>query len=190
MKKRFFIFIAVIALFAAGACSRKDDAPASKGRMSQGPLIEAPASTGGLTEVDQETGVTVVVPDEVKSKWVYVVIEVNDKQEDKQEEFTVVIGDKFAIPNSGLTVNIGPFLPDFQMDGKTITSRSADPNNPSVGISVEQDGKQIFPVTGKWGWLHGNFPQVHSFQHERYALTLKGARFLDEEGQPGSPGGH
>jgi hypothetical protein len=188
MKKRLFILFAAAVLFAVGACDKKEDTTLSKKPVEKGPIIETPSSTEGLTIVDPETGVTIVVPAEVKEKWVYVIIEVNDKQEDKKEEFTVFIGGKFTIPDSDLTVNVGPFLPDFQLNEQTITSRSVDPNNPSVGISVEQGSEQIFPSTGKWGWLHANFPQIHSFQHERYTLTLKAARFKDEEGEEAQEG--
>jgi hypothetical protein len=170
-------------LLTVGASDKKADTPLSKKPAAKSPLIDAPPSPEGLTDEDPETGVTIIVPEEVKSKWMYVVIEVDDKKENKQEEFTIFIGGMLTIPDSDLTISVGPFLPDFQLDEKTITSRSAEPNNPSVGISVKENGKKIFLLTGKWGWLHANFPGIHSFQHERYALTLKGAHFRDEEPQ-------
>jgi len=180
MKKKVFILFAAAILLTVGACDKKEDTALSKKPATKGPIIESPSSPEGLTDEDPETGVTIIVPEEVKSKWMYVVIEVKDKKENKQEEFTIFIGGMLPIPDSDLTISVGPFLPDFQMDEKTITSRSAEPNNPSVGISVMENGNKIFPVTGKWGWLHANFPEIHSFQHERYALTLKGARFREE----------
>lgn len=175
------ILITAAVLFSAAGCEKKEEKAASKAPATKGPLIDTPSTEEAAAVPDPETGVTITVPDDVKEKWVYVVIEVEDRKENKKDEYTAFIGGKFSIPDSDLTVNIGPFLPDFHMDGKTITSRSADPKNPAVAVSVEQDGKQIFPTTGKWGWIYGNFPQVHAFQHERYTLTLKGARFRDEE---------
>jgi hypothetical protein len=136
--------------------------------------------------VDPETGVNIVIPVEIRQKWISVVIVVDDKKDNKQEELTVDIGGELKIPDSDLTVKIGPFVPEFSLNENTITSLSSEPKNPSVGIAVMQNGEKIFPEKGKWGWLHANFPKIHPFQHERFALTLKGARFRDDNPHQGN----
>jgi hypothetical protein len=105
--------------------------------------------------------------------WSKVIVVVDDKQTKKQQEFTLKIGDEFKIPDSNLTVKIGPFFPDFKMNGTVITSSSNEPNNPSVGVAIFEGGARVFPATGQWGWLYAKFPAIHAFQHERFALALK-----------------
>jgi hypothetical protein len=185
MKLRLCILFAAAVLFAVGACDKREDTTVSKKPAETGPLIEAPPITEGLTEVDPETGVTIDIPVEIRQKWLSVVIVVDDKKENKQEEFTIDIGAEFRIPDSDLTVKVGHFIPEFRLDNNTITSLSSEPKNPSVGIAVMQKGEKIYPERGKWGWLHGNFPKIHPFQHERYALTLKGARYRDDNPHQG-----
>jgi hypothetical protein len=48
-----------------------------------------------------------------------------------------------------------------------------------------QNGNKIFPPSGEWGWLYAKFPTIHSFQHDRFSLSLKAGLFV--EPQEGSP---
>ncbi len=132
-----------------------------------------PATCRHGTPAAEKTEFNVVVPPEVTEKWLGVTISVDDKKENKQTDYNVESGGEFNIPDSGLTVKVGPFLPDFKMSGAVITSASSEPNNPAVGITVFDDGKKVFPPTGEVGWLYSKFPTIHSFQHERYGLILK-----------------
>jgi hypothetical protein len=180
-KKTLILLSAVIILFSLISCKKSEQPPEPKGSpVGQGPIIDTRTSGEGREGVTKKIEFQVVVPPEVKEKWLAVVIVVDDKKENKQKEFTVDISGEFQIPDSKITVKIGPFLPDFKMSADTITSASAEPNNPSVGIAVIDDGVQLFPATGKWGWLYSKFPTVHSFQHERFRLTLKGGRLIEK----------
>ncbi len=111
---------------------------------------------------------TVVVPDSVKGKWKAVVLVVTDKKTNKQQEFTVNLNSDLKIPNSNLKVSVGEYLPDFRMEGLTLTSASNDPNNPAVGVKVSEGGKEIFK-----GWLYSKFPTMHPFEHPNYSIVLK-----------------
>ncbi len=173
MKKLIILMSITILLFATGACKKKEEQPASKSPVPQGPIIDAPSSPPGHGTAGQKTELQVVVPPDVAEQWSKVIIIIDDRKNNKKEEFTVNIGGEFNIPDSNLTVKIGPFLPDFKMSGTVITSSSNENNNPSVGAAVFEDGRQLFPSTGKWGWLYAKFPTIHSFQHERYSMTLK-----------------
>ncbi len=172
MKKALLIISITVVLFSFGAC-RKKEAPEPQNTVSQAPDIEAPTSAPVHGAMDNKTEMQVIVPPEVKELWTDVKFSVEDKKQDSKQEFTVAIGDEFKIPDSELTVRTGPFLPDFKMSGQIITSASNDPKNPAIGVAIYEKGKKIFPQSGKkWGWLYINFPTIHSFQHERYALTF------------------
>ncbi len=174
MKKFIMVISITILLFSFGACQKKEEqSSAQKSPVPKGPIIETPSSPQGHGTPGQKTEFQLVVPPEVGGQWSKVTIIVDDKKENKKKEFTLNIGDEFNIPGSDLTVKIGPFLPDFKMNGTVITSSSNEANNPSVGVAIFQDGNKIFPNSGEWGWLYAKFPTIHSFQHERYSLTLK-----------------
>jgi hypothetical protein len=180
LKKTMMLLSAIIILSPLVSCKKSEQPPEPKrSPVGQGPIIDTQPLGQGHGGAGKKIEFQVVVPPEVKEKWIAVVIVVDDKKEKKQEEFTVNIGGEFKIPDSNLTVKIGPFLPDFKMSADTITSASAEPNNPSVGIAVIDNGSQLFPATGKWGWLYSKFPTIHSFQHERFSLTLKGGRLIE-----------
>ncbi len=174
MKKALLIVIAVMLVFSFWACQQQEEQVVSESPKPKGPIIDTPATGMGHVGEGPKTVFKVVVPPDVEDKWTAVVIVVNDKQENKQEEFNVNIGDELIIPNSDLIVKIGPFLPDFKMSADTITSTTSDPNNPAVGIAIMQNGNKIFPPSGEWGWLYSKFPTIHSFQHDRIGLMLKG----------------
>jgi hypothetical protein len=175
--RKFTILISItILLFALGACKKKDEpAPAQKSPMQQGPIVEEPSGTPppGHGAPAQKTEFQVVVPPEVSGMWSKVTVVVDDKKTSKRQEFTLKVGDEFNIPDSNLTVKIGPFLPDFKMNGTVITSSSNEPNNPSVGVAIFEGGARVFPPSGQWGWLYAKFPAIHAFQHERFTLALK-----------------
>ena len=96
-----------------------------------------------------------------------------NKKTNKAQEFIVKLSGELKIPDSRLTVTVGDFLPDFKMGAQVITSSSNNPVNPAVGVKIFEDGTQIFPETGKWGWLYANHPTIHPFQHESFSVTLK-----------------
>ncbi len=176
MKKLLIVMSAVLMIFSLWACQKQEEPPAAKkSPMPQGPIIDQSADPQGhgVTGTAKKTEFQVVTPPDVKEHWSQVVIIVEDKKENKKEEFTVSIGDDLKIPDSDLTVRVGPFLPNFKMSGTVITSSSNETVNPSVGVAVMKDGEKLFPKTGEWGWLYAKFPTIHSFQHERFSLVLK-----------------
>ena len=180
IKKALLLLSAVILLFSLWACEKGEDKAISKSPVQKGPIMDTEQSEPDYIEEDPENNIKIVVPSSVRWKWVSVNLIVDDKKENKQEEFTVDIDGELKIPDSDLIVKVGPFLPDFKITEDSITTNSLEPNNPSVGISVMEKGTQIFPLKGKWGWLHAKFPKIHSFEHERYALILKAAHFQEK----------
>ena len=175
-------------LFSIAGCKKKEEpqqpAMQQPGGIPQGPIVETPMSgqqgqmpPHGMPGAEvPKVEFQVVVPQNVKGNWSAVKLIVTDKTRNKQMEISVPIDGKAKVPDTNLVIKVGPFLPDFKMEGNIITSSSNEPNNPAVGVIVDEDGKQIFPEPGKkWGWLWARkeLQMMHLFQHERYALTLK-----------------
>jgi hypothetical protein len=146
------------------------------GTPGQQPMMPGqPGMPGQQRRIIMPQGETsVVVPDSVKGKWKAVVLVVQDKTTQKADEYTVNLNSNFKVPNTGIKITVGEFLPDFRMEGLSLTSVSNEPNNPAVAIRVSEGGKQIFPGNGKkWGWLYMKFPTMHPFEHPKYAVFLK-----------------
>jgi len=178
MKKAIPLIAMGVILFSLLACAKKEEQPAqqSPAPVTQGPIMETPPITPmapGHETISKKTEFQIVIPPEVKEQWSAVKLIVGDKKLNKTDEFIVNVGEEFKIPDSKLTIKISYFLPDFKMSGQIITSASNEPNNPSIGVVIYDNGEQIFPKSGKWGWLYANFPTIHPFQHERFGLILK-----------------
>jgi hypothetical protein len=141
-------------LLSLGACKKKEE-PASR----------APVPSPGIMMPAGET--KIVVPDFVKGKWDSIKVEILDKSTNKTEAVTINLNSEYIIPDTNVKIQAGDFLPDFRMDGLTITSASHELKNPAVHITVLEGENQIFQ-----GWLYSKFPSIHPFQHEKYSLTL------------------
>ncbi|MBF0553090.1 MAG: DUF2155 domain-containing protein [Nitrospirae bacterium] len=133
-------------------------APLSKGA----PLAEGHG--GGEGEKHQ---IEVVVPDNVKGKWEAVKLSIADKKTNKTQDITVKLGSEYKIPDSSVTIIPVVFLPDFRMDSLTITSISAELNNPAANVIISEAGKELFK-----GWLYSKYPDIHPFQHDRFAVVM------------------
>jgi len=199
MKKIMILACCIALLLAAGACKKKQEQPIPQPEMPGQPMMPSgqpgmpsgqpgmpsgqpgmPSGQPGMPSGQQrqivmpkgETSIT--VPDAVKGKWKAVVLVVEDKTTKKTNDYTVNLNSDLKIPNSNLRITVGEFLPDFKMEGLSLTSVSNDPNNPAVAIRVHEGGKQIFPGSGKkWGWLYAKFPTMHPFEHPKYSVFLK-----------------
>jgi len=174
MKKIIAVMAITVTLFSFLACKKKEEKPPVPQAPAQGPIMspEQGMPPHGMPQ-QQKMEFKVVVPAEVKEAWSAVKIIVNDKKTNKQKEFTVAIGKELTVPDSNLKIKVAHFLPDFKMTEQTITSASNDANNPSAGVTIDENGKQIFPSSGELGWLYSKFPAIHPFQHERFEVTLK-----------------
>jgi hypothetical protein len=158
MYRKFLVVFGCAALiFSAGACKKKEE---------QKPLTQPQAQPGIVMTGPSK----VVIPDAVKGKWDAVKIAIEDKKANKTEDVTIKLNGEYAIKGSNLKIKVGDFLPDFKMDGGTISSASDKPNNPAVQVMIYEGDKEIFK-----GWLYSKFPAIHPFQHEKYGLTLKEA---------------
>ncbi|UCG78799.1 MAG: DUF2155 domain-containing protein [Nitrospirota bacterium] len=162
MKKIMIVLMVCIALVFTVGCKQKaeEPAPAAPATGPHGPVSPSVMMPKGETKI--------VVPDSVKAKWSSVVIAVEDKTAKTTKDVTVKLGQSYTDPASGLKITVDNFLPDFRMDGLTITSVSDELNNPAVHIKVFEGSNEIFK-----GWLYSKFPTIHPFTHDKLALTLK-----------------
>lgn len=111
---------------------------------------------------------TVEVPEEVKEKWKEVSIQVMDKKTGESKHYKVQVSSSFKVPNTDLDIEIGDFLPHFTMPtGGKITSASNEPKNPALQVTINENKEEKYR-----GWLFANFPEMHAFEHEKYAITL------------------
>lgn len=170
MKKGIISILVIVCLalsLAVFTGCKKDEAPITTGGQSGQLPTDHPSTTGG-SEPFIAPVTEIVVPDDVKGKWSGVVLTIEDKASGKKSDVTVKLGDTYTIPDSKINIKVGDFLPDFKMSGSTITSNSADPNNPAVQVTIAEDGQELFK-----SWLYSQFAAIHPFQHEKYAVTLK-----------------
>ena len=161
--KRIALLLAVLFAFtvAGAACKKKEPPPPIPAQGMPGEGGSPHGMMGGGPEKK------VVVPDAVKGKWKAVKIEVDYKKKNAKKTFTVPLNSDFKIPDTDMTLKVGEFLPHFTMTADTITSNSANLDNPAVGVDVVQGGKNIFH-----GWLYTKFPDIHPFQNDAIGLKL------------------
>ena len=141
--------------------------PAQPAGQTEAPT-PPPLRGGAHSDIPDLTGATVIIPDMVKGKWKSVVLMLEDKKTQKITEHTVNLGDEWIIPNSNIHVKVGTFLPDLIIQGTVFTSVSNELKNPAIHVTISENDKELFK-----GWLFSLFPTMHSFQHERFAITLK-----------------
>jgi hypothetical protein len=132
------------------------------------PQEEVEAAHGTIDVTGSTKTGTTVVPDEVKGKWKAATFIVVDRERSTATEVTVPIGKRWNFPDKTLWVEVIEFLPDLRIDNKIYTSASNEPNNPAAHVVIHQGEEEVFD-----GWLFSQFPQVHSFTHPRFAITLK-----------------
>jgi hypothetical protein len=179
MKKIIAVMAITVTLFSFFACKKKEEKQPVPQAPAQGPIMSPHAEAPGQgmpphgAPQQQKMEFKVVIPAEVKEAWSAVKLVINDKKTNKQKDFTVAIGKELMVPDSNLKIMVAHFIPDFKMTEQTITSASNDTNNPSAGVTIYENGKQIFPASGELGWLYSKFPAIHPFQHERFEVTLK-----------------
>ncbi len=153
MRRSFRLLCFLVVVVLATGCSKKEE---KKVNDTVSPHVQG-----------EKKESSVVVPASVKGKWKAVKIAVTDKTTQKDTTYTVAIGSQFAIPNSSLTIKVESFLPNFKMEGTTLTSETNEPKNPAAQIRISEGGKEIFK-----GWLFSLYPTTHTFQHTRFGFSL------------------
>jgi hypothetical protein len=164
-------FAVLLLLLLGFAACRERGRPDPNIRMvpSHNPVAE-PAMGGGGGAGGSAPAVPsrLVIPPEVQQAFSGVRLAWSER-EGKKGTLEVGLGSTATIPGSNLDVRADAYLPAFAMDADVITSQGIEEGNPAARIAVLENGREIFS-----GWIFQNFPDVHPFTHERYALKLEG----------------
>jgi hypothetical protein len=103
----------------------------------------------------------------IADAWAAIRIKLVDSESGSEQDFMVEVGQTVELGDSGLTLAVQGFVPDFVMDEGGITSRSADPNNPAARVLISEEGSVDYE-----GWLFAAMPGIHPYPHERYQVLL------------------
>jgi hypothetical protein len=141
---------------------------ASEGGQGAAAQENASGDTGGNSPA-QTVPTQLAVPPEVLKAYSGIQLHWRDATNGKEGTLEVPLQGTAKVPDSDLQVRADVFLPAFTMTAESITSTGIDPSNPAARIAVIQKGQEIFS-----GWIFTRFPDVHPFQHPRFALRLEG----------------
>lgn len=160
-----------LCLALAGAACRERGRPDPSIRMAPSHDVEQPAGAGegGGQGAGQKVPTRLEIPPEVQSAYVGIRLSWKDSSNGEQGLLDVPLGGTAKLPGSALEVRGDVYLPAFSMSQDAITSSGIEEQNPAARIGVSESGNEIFA-----GWVFSRFPDVHPFQHKRYALKLVG----------------
>lgn len=162
--KRLVVILAALSLAACRERGKPD--PNVRMAVSHEPEAAAAPAAG---ESAPSAPAQLVVPPEAIAAFSGVRIAWKDAETSKEGILEVPIGIPTPLPGSDLEVRADVYLPAFAMSADTITSTGTAEENPAARIAVAQGGKELFS-----GWIFQRFPDVHPFQHPRFALRLEG----------------
>ena len=161
------LVVLIAAALSLGAC-RERGTPDPNVRMAVSHEREDPAGAAG-SEAAPAAPSKLVVPPEAIAAFSGVRLAWKDSETSKEGVLEVPIGIPTPLPGSDLEVRADVYLPAFAMSAETITSTGTAEENPAARIAVSQGGQELFS-----GWIFQRFPDVHPFQHPRFALRLEG----------------
>ena len=160
------VFSLALTLAIAGCGSDPDTAPTDIQSMpdDDGHGAAQSISMGGMMG-GLNTDIT--LDPEIASAWSGVRIHVVDSETGETQMIDVALGETVVLGDSGLNLSAVTFIPDFVMDEKGITSRSAETHNPAARVLITEEG-----ATNYEGWLFAAMPEIHPFPHDRFQVLL------------------
>jgi hypothetical protein len=111
----------------------------------------------------------VVLTDEMKAKWNEVQVAITDNANQRTETITLKVGSKVKLTEEGYFLTIDAFVPDYAIAESKIVSRSDEPNNPAMLVSLYENETQITR-----GWVFKDFAEFNSYSNSRFVLQLVG----------------
>lgn len=124
-------------------------------------------ATGGPMHSGGGINAEITLDPSIADDWRAVRVRVVDLGSLAESSHEVPIGGSSVLGESGLTLEVVSFIPDFVMSEEGITSRSAEPQNPAARVVIREAGKDDFT-----GWLFAAMPEIHPFQHPTYGVVL------------------
>lgn len=157
--------LAILGVSALTGC-RQRGRPDPNIRMAISHDQEAPAGPQGG---DPTVPTRLTVPPEIAKAYSGIRVAWKDAQSGEAGILEVPLDGAATLPGSSVRVRADVFLPAFTMSQEEITSSGIEPENPAARITVSEGEKELFA-----GWIFARFPDVHPFQHPRFALRLEG----------------
>jgi len=160
------IFV-LIALFSALGCGGSTTPPADdvESAPARDGVMEAPAD--GSMHPGGGINAEIALDPEVADDWQAIRVRVVELETMNEAFYEVPVGGAAPLGDTGLTLEVLVFLPDFVMGEGGITSRSAEPQNPAARVVIMEEGKDDYE-----GWLFGAMPEIHAYPHELYGVML------------------
>jgi len=128
---------------------------------------KAMGSTGGGMHMGGGINAEITLDPEIADDWQAVKVRVVELASMAETFHEIAIGESALLGDTGLTLEVVAFVPDFVMDEGGITSRSAVPQNTAARIVISEDGKDDYT-----GWLFGAMPEIHAYPHDLYGVVL------------------
>jgi len=92
--------------------------------------------------VREDVRFSVSVPDSISENWEGVSLATI--RESDYLAFKVMIGETLYVPDSEIKVAVNAYFPDVILKDKIVTSKSNEPQNQAIAISIIEKGKRIF----------------------------------------------
>jgi hypothetical protein len=131
--------------------------------------VHAAATGGSMGGMMGGLNSEISLDPEIAAAWNGIRVHVVGRESGEGNMFEVALGETVALGDSGLTLTADVFIPDFVMDERGITSRSAETQNPAARVVISEEGMADYE-----GWLFAAMPEIHPYPHDRYQVLLIG----------------
>ena len=109
------------------------------------------------------------ISQEVRDKWKEVQLQITDTSRQETRLITLQVGTSVRLNEKGERLLIEVYIPDYSIVDKRIESRSNEPNNPAVLVTLTNEGEVL-----KKGWVFKHYPEFNSFVNKKFHLVLVG----------------
>lgn len=124
---------------------------------------------GGMAKMGaMRTGRPVQLAAEISAQWPAVKLAVGPK-DGAGREIIVKVGEKQALADTGLTIEVIAFVPAFAMTAEAIVTKGSEPTNPAAQVIIRETGQDDWH-----GWLFAEMSDVHAFKHANHKVILLG----------------
>lgn len=150
------------------AAAEADNLPADHPAMPEG-MDKMTEAIQRASHANIKTQKEVVLTDAMKAKWNEVQVAITDNAKQRTETITLKVGSKVKLTEEGYFLTIDAFVPDYAIAESKIVSRSDEPNNPAMLVSLYENETQITR-----GWVFKDFAEFNSYSNSRFVLQLVG----------------
>jgi hypothetical protein len=168
--RRVFAIVLALPLTLAGCGTGPETAPDEVQTMSDEDVHAAAmgeSTTESMGGMMGGLNTEIKLDPEIAAAWTGIRVHVVTLDTQDGQIFDVSLGETVVLGDSGLSLTVRTFIPDFVMDETGITSRSAETHNPAARVLISEDGADDYD-----GWLFAAMPEIHPFPHDRYQVLL------------------